>query len=378
LNNDGVFNVKSTIVAGNTSAGSGPDVWGTFTSAGFNLIGIDQSNGFFASSDQKGGVASPLDPKLGSLANNGGPTQTIALQSGSPAINTGAPDASPRDQRGFVRQNTPDIGAFEFLGLLPVSLGNISTRGFVGISDEVLIGGFIINGTNEKTVLLRAIGPSLNNPPVSLTGTLQDPTISLFGSSGMIISNDHWADAVNAQSIDPSLRPSDGLESAILISLAPGAYTAIVSGVNGGTGIGLVEVFDLDGTVPSKLSNISTRGLVDTGDKVMIGGFIVKGPDSEKVVIRAIGPSLADPPVSLTNVLQNPTVSLFNDQGGIIQSNDDWQSDQRDEIIATGLQPSKTAESALVRTLTPGNYTAIVSGVNNTTGIGLVEVYALN
>src|SRR5207302_4751830 len=168
--------------------------------------------------------------------------------------------------------------------------------------------------------------------------------------------NDNWADDANAQLIDPGLRPSDGAESAILISLAPGAYTAIVSGVNGGTGIGLVEVFDMDTTTPSKLSNISTRGLVGTGDDVMIGGFIVKGPDSETVVVRAIGPSLANPPFNLTNVLQNPTVSLFNDQGSNIQSNDDWQSDQKDEIIATGLQPSNNAESALIRTLTPGNY----------------------
>jgi len=174
------------------------------------------------------------------------------------------------------------------------------------------------------------------------------------------------------------LRPSNGLESAILISLAPGAYTAIVSGLNGGTGIGLVEVFDLDATAPSKLGNISTRGLVETGDSVLIGGFIVKGAASETVVVRAIGPSLASPPISLTNVLQNPSLGLFNDQGTRIQFNDDWQSDQGNDIIATGLQPSNPAESAIVRTLPPGNYTAIVQGVDGTTGIALVEVYGLN
>jgi hypothetical protein len=194
----------------------------------------------------------------------------------------------------------------------------------------------------------------------------------------MIEFNDNWTDASNASSIDPSLRPGNGAESAILTSLAPGAYTAIVRGTNNGTGIGLVEVFDLDPTAGSKLTNISTRGLVETGDGVLIGGFNVKGPDSEKVVIRAIGPSLADAPFNLSSVLQNPTMSLFNDQGGVIQSNDDWQSNQRDEIIATGLQPSNTAESVIVRTLLPGNYTAIVTGVNGTTGIALVEVYGLN
>ena len=241
-----------------------------------------------------------------------------------------------------------------------------------------MIGGFIISGTGDKKVLLRAIGPSLSNPPVSLTGTLQDPTISLFNVSGKLISNDNWADDPNAQSIDPALRPTNGLESAILISLPPGAYTTIVSGVGGGTGIGLVEVFDMDATVPSKLSNISTRGLVETGDNVLIGGLIVKGPESETVVVRAIGPSLAAPPINLTNVLQNPSLGLFNDQGSRIQFNDDWQSDQANDIIATGLQPSNPAESVIVRTLTPGNYTAIVTGVNNTTGIALVEVYERN
>jgi hypothetical protein len=381
----GSNNLRNNLIATNNATASSPDAAGAFTSQGYNLIGkADGSSGFSngVNHDLVGTIATPGNPMLdpNGLANNGGPTATVALLAGSPAINAGtASGAPPRDQRGFARNGLPDIGAFEFGGTFySVALGNISTRGFVGIGDEVMIGGFIINGTGNKTVLMRAIGPSLANPPFNLSGTLQDPTISLFGSSGKIISNDNWADAANAASIDPNLRPSSGLESAILVSLAPGAYTAIVRGANGGTGIGLVEVFDLDATVPSKLSNISTRGLVETGDSVMIGGFIVKGPDSETVVVRAIGPSLANPPFNLTNVLQNPTVSLFNDQGGVIQSNDDWQSDQRDEIAATGLQPSNTAESAIVRTLTPGNYTAIVTGVNGTTGIALVEVYGLN
>ena len=143
-------------------------------------------------------------------------------------------------------------------------------------------------------------------------------------------------------------------------------------------GIGLVEIFDLDPTVPTKLSNSSTRGLVETGDGVMIGGFIIKGPDNDKVVIRAIGPSLANPPINITNALQNPTLSLFDVNGTKIAFNDDWRSDQQADIIATGLQPSNDLESAIVITLTPGNYTAIVSGVNDTTGVALVEVYGLN
>jgi hypothetical protein len=259
------------------------------------------------------------------------------------------------------------------------SLGNISTRGFVGTGDNVLIGGFIITGTANKNVLLRAIGPSLSNAPINLSGTLQDPTLSLFNSSAVKIdSNDNWADAANAQSIPASLQPTNAAESAILTSLAPGAYTAIVSGVRGGTGLGLVEVFDLDATVLSKLTNISTRGFVQSNDGVMIGGFIVKGPDNDKVMVRAIGPSLANPPFNLTNVLQNPMLRLFDANGNVFASNDDWQSDQANDIIATGLEPSNPAESAIVITLMSGNYTAIVTGVNNTTGLALVEVYGSN
>ncbi|PYI92889.1 MAG: hypothetical protein DMF03_01655, partial [Verrucomicrobia bacterium] len=261
----------------------------------------------------------------------------------------------------------------------PSQLLNISTRGLVGTGDNVMIGGFIITGTANKTVLLRAIGPSLSNPPINLTGTLQDPTLSVFNSSQQRIGfSDNWADASNAQSIPTALQPTNNLESAILISLAPGAYTAIVSGMNNGTGIGLVEVFDLDSNPVSKLSNISTRGLVETGDSVLIGGFVISGAVSDKVVVRAIGPSLASSPINLANVLQNPSLGLFNDQGTRVQFNDDWQSDQRDEIIATGLQPSDNAESVIITTLLPGNYTAIVQGVNNTTGVALVEVYGLN
>jgi hypothetical protein len=286
--------------------------------------------------------------------------------------------ASPGSLASYTVTYASTPGSQVVVSPAPGTLGNISTRGVVGIGDEVMIGGFIVAGAGNKTVLLRAIGPSLSDPPFNLANTLQDPTLSIFGSGGMITSNDNWSDAANAGSIDASLRPSNSAESAILISLAPGAYTAIVRGANGGTGIGLVEVFDLDATVPSNLSNISTRGLVEAGDSVMIGGFIINGPISDKVVVRAIGPSLASPPFNLTNVLQNPTLSLFNDQGSRIQSNDDWRSDQEVEIIATGLEPSNDAESALVRTLTPGNYTAIVSGVTGATGIALVEVYGLN
>jgi hypothetical protein len=151
------------------------------------------------------------------------------------------------------------------------------------------------------------------------------------------------------------------------------AYTAIVRGVNNGTGIGVVEVYDLDRTVDSKLANISTRGFVQTGDNVLIGGLIVLGQDPIRVIVRAIGPSLAVP-----GVLADPTLELHDGSGALIASNDNWRSDQEAEIIATGIPPSNDMESAIVRNLTPGNYTAIVRGVNSTTGVAVVEAYNLN
>jgi hypothetical protein len=366
-------NAKNTIIATNTAPSSGPDFNGTLTSQGFNFIG--NSSGAFITpvqiNDKIGTAGSPKDPLLGPLQSNGGPTQTEALLSGSTAINTGDPNASPRDQRGYVRQNAPDIGAFEFGGIIPVTLANISTRLLVQTGDNVLIGGFIITGTQQKKVILRAIGPSLTVP-----GKLADPTMELHNGAGQLIaSNDNWMDAPNKQAIiDSSIPPSNNLESAILMSLNPGAYTAIVRGVNNGTGIGVVEAYDLDRTVDSKLANISTRGAVQTGDNVLIGGFIVLGPDSQKVIIRALGPSVPVP-----GNLADPTLELHDSNGALLEANDNWMdSPNKQAIIDSTIPPNNPLESAIVRTLTPANYTAIVRGVNNSTGIAVVEVYALN
>lgn len=379
-----VLQIDNTIFRSGTSGGNIVNDGGVINSRGFNISDdaaggdtLTGPGGLLNHPGDKRNTNPLLDPA--GLGNNGGPTQTIALQPGSPAINMGDPAAPPRDQRNYVRQNTPDIGAFELGATIPVTLANISTRGVVGTGDGVMIGGFVITGSGAKSVLVRAIGPSLSNPPANLANTLQNPTLTLFNSSGAkITSNDNWADAANAASIPSNLRPSSPLESAILITLNPGAYTAIVSGVGGGTGLALVEVYDLNSTAASKLENISTRGLVGTGDDVMIAGFIVRGPDSDKVLARAIGPSLGNPPFNIANALQNPTLSIFDGNGAKVASNDDWQTTQQTEIIATGLPPSNNFESALVITLIPGNYTAIVSGVGGTTGVALAEVYGLN
>ena len=312
------------------------------------------------------------EPMLGPLSDNGGPTQTLALLPGSPAINAGDDaTARARDQRGYARNGTSDIGAYEVGGTFPVTrLGNISTRAKCLTNDRVLIAGFIITGSQGKKVMVRAIGPSL----VGATH-LNNPTLELHDSSGQVIAfNDNWMDAPNRQEIiDSTIAPTNDLESAILMTLTPGAYTAVVHGVNNGTGIALAEVYDLDPGVDSKLGNISTRGFVQTGDDVMIGGLIVAGPDSQTVLIRAIGPSLP-----VVNALADPELELYNGNGSLIIDNSDWRSDQEGEILVTGIPPSNDLEAAIVATFAPGNYTAIVRGVNDTTGVALVEAYGLN
>lgn len=248
-------------------------------------------------------------------------------------------------------------------------LANISTRLRVETADNVLIGGFIVTGTQPKRVIIRAIGPSL-----SVDGHLDDPVLELHKPDGTVIINDNWDQAENKQEIiDSTVAPSNEFESAILTVLPANnsAYTAVVRGLNGGTGVALVEVFDLDGSVDSKLANISTRGLVQTDNNVMIGGFIVLN-GSQKVIVRAIGPSL---PVD--GALQDPLLEL-HDSNGNITTNDNWtESPDKQAIIDSTVAPTDPRESAILQTLVPGNYTAVVRGVNDTTGVALVEVFAL-
>jgi sugar lactone lactonase YvrE len=258
----------------------------------------------------------------------------------------------------------------------PGQLQNISTRAFGQTGDNVMIGGFIITGSGQKKVILRAIGPSLIN--YGIPNPLQNPMLELHDHTGAVIaSNDNWMDAPNKQEIiDSGLAPSNNLESAILMSLSPGAYTAILRGVNNGVGVALVEGYDLDLGAGSKLGNMSTRALVQTGDDVMIAGLIITGDEPKRVIVRAIGPSLVNYGVS--NPLQDTTLELHDGNGAVMVFNDNWRDTQQGQIEATGLGPTNDAESAIVQTLAPGNYTAIVRGKNNTMGVALVEVYGLN
>ena len=275
----------------------------------------------------------------------------------------------------------------------PPRLGNISTRSFVQTGDNVMIGGFIVQGTGPKRVIIRAIGPELTQ--FGITNALANPTLELHDGTGAVIAtNDDWQTTIIGGIIGSSQvsdiqnsghAPTAASESAIIADLAPGNYTAIVRGVNSTTGVALVEVYDLSPAASSSLGNISTRSLVQTSDNVMIGGFIVQGTGPKRVIIRAIGPELTQ--FGITNPLANPTLELHNQAGALMASNDDWQttviggiitSSQVSDIQNSGHAPTAASESAIVANLPPGNYTAIVRGVNNTTGVALVEVYDLN
>ncbi len=326
---------------------------------GIGGIRVDVTGtGFFAVTSPSGGYSVPV-PGNGSY--------TVTFSGGTfPATQTNATVANQLNAKA-------DLVAP--VSATPTVLANISTRLRVETGDNVLIGGFIVTGTQPKRVLVRAIGPSL-----PLTGTLANPTLELRDGSGALIrSNDDWRiGGQEAEIVATTIPPSNDLESAIVATLPANnaSFTAIVRGANNGTGLGVVEAYDLDRSVDSKLANISTRGLVSTGDNVLIGGTIVLGQTSQRVVVRAIGPSLT----TVTGRLANPTLELRDANGALVQSNDNWRSDQEVELIATSIPPSNDLESAIVTALSANgaNYTAIVRGAGGTTGIAVVEVYAVN
>ena len=246
---------------------------------------------------------------------------------------------------------------------------NLSTRASVQTGEGVTIAGFIVTGTVPKQVVIRGLGPSLSKDRVP--NPLQDPTLDLHDTKHSIQMNNDWQSAANANQIPVNLRPSDPRESAILITLNPGKYTAILAGNNGTTGIGLVEVYDITRSVLSEFTNISTRGFVGTSDNVMIAGFITNG--STQVLVRGLGPSLAQSGVS--GVLADPVVSLVDGNGNVVQSNNNWKDTDEAAITATGKAPHNDLEAAILTPVAAGNYTAILSGNGGGTGIGLLEVY---
>jgi len=375
-----------------------------------------------------------LPPTLNSVSPDAGPTSggTVVTLTGTDFVDGGTSVTFGGDAATNVSVNsatsltatTPShaAGAVDVVVTTPggsatlalgftytlTELTNISTRGLVQTGDIVQIGGFIIGGTEPKTVLIRARGPTLAD--FGVPGELADPVLQLFFGQTVIAQSDNWqvtdplcgSPAVScggeteiiATGLDPCVGNMAGCtrEAAILVTLDPGSYTAIVSGVGGGTGVGLVEVFEV-GTSTSRLTNISTRGLVGTGDDVMIGGFIIGGTEPKTVLVRARGPVLTD--FGVPGELADPFLQLFSEQT-VIAQNDNWQVTDplcgspaascggEAEIVATGLDPCVgnltgcTQESAILVTLPPGPYTAIVSGVGGGMGVGLVEVFEVS
>ena len=331
-------------------------------------------------------------PRTIIVGGDGGVFQTTddganwqVLGFGLPTVGVTAVALDSSVSPSLLRIGTYGRSSFELVPSNP--LLNIATRMRVLTGNNVLIGGFIITGIEPKKVLIRGIGPSLTGVGV----TLSDPTLELHQGSTTLATNDNWKiDDQTGQSQEVAIRattipPTNDLESAIVATLTPGNYTAILAGKNGGTGVGVVEVYDLGQAANSKLANISSRGFVDTNDNVMIGGLIVGGTGggSAKVIVRAIGPSLSVNGTPVPGRLADPTLELHNASGTMIVTNDNWKIDdptgqsQEADIRATTVPPTNDLESAIVATLPPGNYTAIVHGKNNTTGVGLVEVYNL-
>jgi hypothetical protein len=285
-------------------------------------------------------------------------------------------DTAPSANTVWLDRATPFVAQF---APLPTAhwLANLSTRVEVGSGDNAVIAGFITRGGPTKRMMIRALGSSLTSS--GITDALADPVLDLYDSTGVLIAtNDNWEDNANQQEIiDTGLAPESESEAVILLQVpsddAGIPYTAVLRGAGDTTGVGLLEVYDLDLGIGPNIQNISTRGRVDVGENVLIGGTIVLGSNPQDVIVRAIGPSL---PVN--GALADPTLELYDENGVLLRSNDNWRTDQPAEIEATMLQPTNDSEAAIVATLMPAPYTAVVRGANQTTGVALVEIYALN
>jgi len=279
-------------------------------------------------------------------------------------------------QSSDVSASSPEGISLDVIGYtLATQLTNISTRASVGTGGNVTIAGFILTGTDLKQVVVRGLGPTLTQFGVS--GVLADPTLQLVDSTGKtLFINDNWKETQQAGIQATGLAPPNDLESAIRIALQPGKYTAILSGTNNTTGVGLVEVYDIETAVSSALTNASTRGFVGTDQNVMIGGFITAGGNgSTQVMVRGLGPTLTQ--FGVAGALADPSLTLVDGNGNIVRSNNNWKDTQRAEIQATGKAPPNDLEAAIIVTVAPGNYTAILEGKDGATGVGLLDVYKL-
>ncbi len=313
------------------------------------------------------------------------PTVTPSTPTPTPTVTPSTPTPTPSTPTPTPATPTPTPSASPTATPLLSQAINLSTRMLVQTGDNVGIGGLIITGNVPKPVIIRAIGPSLSQ--FNIPNVLADTLLELHGPTGFTtITNNNWRDTQEQEIQDTGIPPTNDLESAIVATLNPGAYTAIVRGNGNTSGVALVEVYDLNQGVDSKLANLATRAFVSTGDNIVIAGFLlsdnggtngVGGPNDDRVIVRGIGPSLAPAILPVNAVLANPTLELRDNNGTLILANNDWQDNpaQAAEIIAAGLAPTNDLESAIAATLPPGLYTALLAGMNNGTGIGVVEIY---
>jgi acid phosphatase len=347
-----------------------------YNPAGGNLlIDIRNSQGGFEIPplDQEIDATNALGDAVSRVYNDGDVNATTAGQSGTMAEN---------DTVGLVTSFGTMANPAPSPSPTPTphsSLLNSSTRLRTGSGDDVMIGGFIIGGQVKKKVIVRGIGPSLKINGTPIPNTLQDPVIELDKSDGTVLAaNDDWKTTQQSELEASGLAPTDDRESAISISLDPGNYTVVLSGKGGSSGIGVVEAYDVEQGSAAMLLNLSTRGQVQTGDNVMIGGVIIGGPDYARVIFRGLGPSISINGVPLPGRLADPTLELHDENGAPLAFDDDWKDSQRTEIEQSGLAPSDDHEAAIIGSFAPGQYTVILRGKNDTTGIGLFEAYKLN
>jgi uncharacterized delta-60 repeat protein len=339
-------------------------VGGFFTS----INGVGRSR--IARLNTNGSVDAAFDPGfgfLGSLTNDATQVRSLALQQFGRVLAGGIFTSYDNSLRNNIVRIFEGSTAFQ----------NLSARAHVFTGERILIDGFIIEGSESKKVLIRGLGPSLAG--FGILNFLADPTLSLFDHTGTLIAaNDNWKSTQQAQIQATGLAPSNDFEAAILASLSPGAYTAFLQGKSATTGIGLAEIYDVDPSVNAQVTNLSARGFVGSGNDVLIGGIIIGGGPTgsvQRVLIRALGPSLSS--AGVASPLANPILSLRDINGTVIANNDNWQDSQQADIAATGKAPSNMKESAILALLAPGNYTAVMTGKNGATGVGLIEFYSL-
>ena len=343
------------------------------------LYGIGKGDGTLYTISQVNGAATPVgslgvsnNSPIGAIAFGPNGVLYASIDDRLYTINKSTGAATPASQTVL------DFDFSSVSGLVfaqgAASIGNMSARVAVGAGDNVGIGGFIVKGTPGKKLLLRGIGPSLTTVP----GTLSDPVLELFSSQGMsLVRNDNWRDSAQASAIAATgIAPPNDKESAILQTLNEGLYTFVLSGASGATGIGLGEIYDLDLGSGSRLANISNRGFVQTGDKILIGGIIISGSAPQRVVVRAIGPDLSASRVPTP--LQDPFLRIFDANGNGFGQNDNYvDAGQTTELTANGLTPGYSRDSAIITDFSPGLYTALVTGVSGT-GNALIEFYNLS